>query len=142
MSDPQPAASTVIRHASGNSLATGGVVALFGTFGGLAIGVLLTLAIGAAITCSGMSRLSPGPAGGDGECIGQDRLMVILKAEREAHRRRDTELEERFDSLRSNVAEWQAYVEKTRCRCRHAGVGVGAAPELPPQKEAEAAGTK
>ena len=138
MSDPQPAAPAVIRQSSGNSLATGGVVALFGTFGGLAIGVLLTLAIGAAITWGGTSRLPAGPGNGDAEGIGQDRLMAILKTEREAHRRRDAELEERFDSLRSNVAEWQGYVEKTRCHCRHAGVG--AAPELPPLKESEATG--
>lgn len=136
MTDPQPAAATVIRQASGNSLATGGVVALFGTFGGLAIGVLLTLAIGAAITWGGASRFPVGPDNGNRECIGEDRLLGILKAERESHRRRDTELENRFDALRSNVAEWQEYVEKTRCRCRHAGVG--AAPELPPLKESEA----
>jgi hypothetical protein len=140
MTDSQSAAPTVIRQASGNSLATGGVVALFGTFGGLAIGVLLTLAIGAAITWGGTSRLPVGPANNDSECIGQERLMAILKAERDAHRRRDTELEDRFESLRNNVAEWQAYVEKTRCHCRH--TGVGAAAELAPPKESKALDSK
>ncbi|HVW01060.1 MAG TPA: hypothetical protein VHB77_11995 [Planctomycetaceae bacterium] len=135
MSDPQSAGTTVVRQAPGNALATGGVVALFGTFGGLAIGVLLTLAIGAAITWGNAGRgsvrsLDDSPTG-----IGEGRLLEILKAERDAHKRRDAELESRFDALRANVAEWQEYVEKVRCHCRHPGVGATAEASPPRQPE-------